>query len=236
MIPANPQNGAMAAQQMMTVEDAALVGAGLVGVNIWFTRATLARILATYTALASLQERYDEIHREWESACERERATFGELKETRTAITETRESLDVAKNIGNDALTALAEKTAECERLREQVRLQCGTFTLTDEQKQELWDAAMKAKAERAQRLPDVAACLCAIRDGHARLIELGWRDASYAPADSSPLHLIEAGSTGIHDGYRDAERRFWITGDGDLWPSRPILFRPTTPSPEDRK
>ena len=114
--------------------------------------------------------------------------------------------------------------------------IQCGTFTLTEAQKQELWDAAMKAKAERAERLPDEAACLRAMTDAHHRLKELGWRDASYAPANDSPLELIESGSTGIHRGHRDAERRFWIEGDGDLWPSRPVLFRPTTPSPEDRK
>ena len=111
--------------------------------------------------------------------------------------------------------------------------IQCGTFTLTEAQKQELWDAAMKAKAERAERLPDEAACLRALADGVHRLQELGWRDASYAPTDSSPLQLIEAGSTGIHDGYRDTERRFWITDDGDLWPSRPILFRAALPAPD---
>lgn len=89
----------------------------LANIDVATTEAEANDLRAT---LASLQERYDEIHREWGSACERERSTFWELKETRTAITETRESLDVAKNIGNDALTALAEKTAECERLRQE--------------------------------------------------------------------------------------------------------------------
>lgn len=103
---------------------------------------------------------------------------------------------------------------------------ECGTYTLTEAQKQELWDSAMQAKAERDARLPDEASCLHAIRDGFYRLKDLGWRDATYAPADNSPLELIEAGSTGIHKGHRDNERRFWIEADSDLWPSRPILFR----------
>lgn len=112
--------------------------------------------------------------------------------------------------------------------------INCATFTLTEEQKQALWDSAMKAKAERAVRLPDEAACLRALMDGFSRLKELGWRDAVYAPTDGTPLVLIEAGSTGIHQGYRDDERRFWIEGDSDIWPSRPILFRVPPPSAQE--
>lgn len=110
----------------------------------------------------------------------------------------------------------------------------CGTFALTEAEKQELWDAAMKAKADRAVRLPDEAACLRAITDGVHRLRELGWRDATYALPDGSPIELIEAGSTGIHVGHRDSERRFWIEGEGDLWPSHPILFRIRQGGPKD--
>lgn len=35
---------------------------------------------------------------------------------------------------------------------------------------------------------------------------------------------MIEAGSSGIHIGHRD-DHGFWIC-DGDIWPSRPVLFR----------
>jgi hypothetical protein len=52
----------------------------------------------------------------------------------------------------------------------------------------------------------------------------LGWRDSMYAPK-GEPLLLIEARSTGIHEGHYD-DIGFWIY-DGDTWPSRPILFKP---------
>lgn len=106
--------------------------------------------------------------------------------------------------------------------------MRCGTFTLTEAQKEELWASAKKAQAERAARLPTEDVCIAEISACFFRLQELGWRDAIYAPIDGSPLELIEAGSTGIHTGYRDDERRFWIT-DSDTWPSRPILFRALT-------
>jgi len=55
-------------------------------------------------------------------------------------------------------------------------------------------------------------------------LERLGWRAPMYAPKDQSLL-LIEARSTGLHEGYRD-EISFWIC-DGDTWPSEPILWKP---------
>lgn len=66
------------------------------------------------------------------------------------------------------------------------------------------------------------------MHDAYTRLTELGWWDASYCPKDGSHFQAIEAGSTGIHDcAYWGA----WPTGgwnifDGDVWPSRPILFK----------
>jgi hypothetical protein len=98
--------------------------------------------------------------------------------------------------------------------------------TVTEAEAKSMWASAMKYKAERAERLPDEGACVRAIHDGFTRLKELGWREATYAPCDGTPLHVIEAGSTGIHNATRDSERRFWIEADGDLWPSSPILFR----------
>jgi hypothetical protein len=86
--------------------------------------------------------------------------------------------------------------------------------------------AADEAKAKRAEEMPDEHTAIGVMFGAWLRLKELGWRDATYAPTDHSPLQLIEAGSTGIHEGYRDAERRFWITDD-DTWPSRPVLWRP---------
>lgn len=59
------------------------------------------------------------------------------------------------------------------------------------------------------------------------RLTELGWRSAFYAPRDGTPIELLEAGSTGIHTGHRDADGSFWIADADDSWPSMPVLFRP---------
>lgn len=101
--------------------------------------------------------------------------------------------------------------------------VECGTFTLSREEGQALWDAAMQAKAERNARLPDEQSCIVAIHDGFTRLKDFGWRDPVYAPKHA-PLDLIEAGSTGIHHGYRD-DIGFWIQDD-DTWPSRPTLAR----------
>ena len=74
---------------------------------------------------------------------------------------------------------------------------------------------------------PTAAECeyLVGIVRGVAALKKLGWRHIMYAPKDRSPMLLIEPGSTGIHEGYRD-EISFWIC-DGDVWPSDPILWKP---------
>jgi hypothetical protein len=106
------------------------------------------------------------------------------------------------------------------------LQIECGTFTLTDAEKQAIIVEAIAQQKARAERMPDDATAVRAITDGVHRLHELGWRDAMYAPKDGSPLRLIEAGSSGIHQGYRDAEGRFWID-DGDTWPSQPILWKP---------
>lgn len=62
----------------------------------------------------------------------------------------------------------------------------------------------------------------------------LGWQEAKYCPKDGSPFEVIEAGSTGIHRCHYSGEwpdGTYWIEDTNDLWPSRPILFRPL-PSP----
>jgi hypothetical protein len=72
-----------------------------------------------------------------------------------------------------------------------------------------------------AEEMPHVHAIADAVR----ALKALGWREAIYAPRDMTPIWLIEAGSIGVHEGYRD-EGGFWIC-DGDSWPSRPVLWMP---------
>lgn len=102
---------------------------------------------------------------------------------------------------------------------------ECGTFTLTNAEKQELWQAAMRQKAERDARLPDEMACARALADALHRLQDLGWRDAHYARGELADVEMIEVGSTGIHRGYRD-QYGFWINADGDTSPSRPLVYR----------
>jgi hypothetical protein len=107
-----------------------------------------------------------------------------------------------------------------------------GCHVLTKEAAEALWAEAQAAKAKRAAEMPDDQTAIRVMSNAHSRLMELGWRDATYAPADGSDLELIEVGSTGIHLGYRDTDRCFWIVDD-DVWPSRPVLWRAVQPQSE---
>jgi hypothetical protein len=105
----------------------------------------------------------------------------------------------------------------------------CGVRECTQEE----WDAMVAEidteKARRAAQMPDDAAALKQLFEAWLRLQELGWRDARNAPKDAT-LQFIEIGSTGIHTGHRDEKSESglcWLHDNGDLWPSRPILFRP---------
>lgn len=80
-------------------------------------------------------------------------------------------------------------------------------------------DPRLGRKATDAER-PHVRTIFDALQE----LKKLGWREVMYAPQDHTPLWLIEPGSTGVHEGYRDGNGTFWVC-DGDVWPSRPILF-----------
>lgn len=94
----------------------------------------------------------------------------------------------------------------------------------------EQWDQMMaafeRADQWRADQIPDEAAALNVMMECWKRLKEMGWRESMYCPRDGAPVEFIEAGSTGIHKGWRD-DTYFWID-DGDQWPSKtgPILFR----------
>jgi hypothetical protein len=102
---------------------------------------------------------------------------------------------------------------------------------LSAEEAERLWHDIEAKAAERAARLPDEKACLNAMMDAYVRLRELGWSDAIYCPKDGTPFQVIEAGSTGIFDCHYEGtwpKGSWWVSDGGDLWPSRPILFRPT--------
>jgi hypothetical protein len=106
---------------------------------------------------------------------------------------------------------------------------------------QEEWDAMIEEiaaeKLARAQRMPDEAAALRQMFDAWTRLKELGFKEARHAPR-GHVVQVIEVGSTGLHEGYLDEKTKsalFWLLDNGDLWPSRPILYRPipeTSPPP----
>lgn len=64
-----------------------------------------------------------------------------------------------------------------------------------------------------------------AVFSAYDALRNKGWQEVTYAPKDTQ-LWLIEAGSTGFHSGYRDADGSFWVVDRMDTWPSYPILFK----------
>jgi hypothetical protein len=72
-------------------------------------------------------------------------------------------------------------------------------------------------------------AALVRMMSAFQELKALGWNDAIYCPKDGSPFHVIEAGSTGVHVAHYEGEwpsGRWWIHEAGDLWPSRPVLWK----------
>jgi hypothetical protein len=83
----------------------------------------------------------------------------------------------------------------------------------------------------RAEKMPDERAAILQMFEAVQRLKELGWNDAIYCPKDGSEFDAIEAGSTGIHRCHYEGkwpDGHWWVADNGDLWPSRPILFRKT--------
>ena len=86
-----------------------------------------------------------------------------------------------------------------------------------------------KAKARRARQMPTEHDCLRVMMEAYLRLNDLGWLDAIYCPKDGSVFDSVEFGSTGIHSCHYEGEwpDGSWLVHDGgDLWPSRPSLYR----------
>ena len=109
--------------------------------------------------------------------------------------------------------------------------MRCGTGKLSEEQFKALWATAEAEEAARAAAMPTEQDAINAMFSAHLRLRDLGWREAIYCPKDGSEFDVIEAGSTGIHRCHYSGEwpdGHWWVADDGDLWPSRPVLYRPT--------
>jgi hypothetical protein len=90
-----------------------------------------------------------------------------------------------------------------------------------------------EADRRRAELMPDEQSAIRMMFEAHQRLKELGWNDAIYCPKDGSEFDAIEPGSTGIHRCHYSGEwpkGSWWVSGDGDLWPSRPVLYRAGPP------
>lgn len=57
-----------------------------------------------------------------------------------------------------------------------------------------------------------------------------GWREIIYCPKDGTRFLAIEAGSTGVFPCTYQGKwpsGGWWAECSGDLWPSRPILWKP---------
>lgn len=106
----------------------------------------------------------------------------------------------------------------------------CGPIEASADDFNRLMDAIARQDAAQAARMPDDAAALAQMHDAYTRLEKLGWRPAIYCPKDRTVFEAIEAGSTGIFDCHYEGEwptGGWWTHNAGDLWPSRPILWRP---------
>jgi hypothetical protein len=92
-----------------------------------------------------------------------------------------------------------------------------------------LLDVIDEQEAKRAEDMPTEQDALSRMFDCVQRLKELGWNDATYCPKDGTVFNVIEAGSSGIHKAHYEGkwpDGTWWIHDNGDLWPSRPILFK----------
>jgi len=92
-----------------------------------------------------------------------------------------------------------------------------------------IWRRAKEAEQARAALWPTDQDAISAMTDAFHRLKSLGWKEAIYCPKDGTVFEVIEAGSSGIHKCHYDGEwpkGAWWVHSSGDLWPSRPILFR----------
>lgn len=95
-----------------------------------------------------------------------------------------------------------------------------------------VFDDFEAAKKRRAEQMPTEYDCLRVMMEAYSRLKELGWKDAIYCPKDGTVFDAIEVGLTGVHPCHYEGTwptGSWWTHDAGDLWPSRPSLFRKRT-------
>lgn len=106
-----------------------------------------------------------------------------------------------------------------------------GVIEANSEQFERLMAAIERDERASAAEMPNEAAALKVLQQAYVRLKALGFRDAVHCPKDGSWFEIVEAGSTGIHRAHYEGQwptGTWWVAEAGDLWPSRPILWRPT--------
>jgi hypothetical protein len=91
---------------------------------------------------------------------------------------------------------------------------------------QKIFQEIRRKESERALKMPEEKDAIMQIFEGVKRLEDLGWGNSIYAPKDRTFFKAIEAGSCGIARTNRDDKGRFWAYEAGDIWPSKPILFK----------
>lgn len=101
-----------------------------------------------------------------------------------------------------------------------------------------MWRQFEEADKRRAERLPNVNACLLMLLDVKQRLETLGWSEGVDMPKDGRTVKVIEWGSTGVFDCYYSGD---WPDGyfntmdDRDVYPSSspPLMYQrsPATPA-----
>lgn len=110
---------------------------------------------------------------------------------------------------------------------------------LSSEEAELLWRNVEANEQRKRDLMPTEKSAINAMFDGYDRLRAFGWQDAIYCPKDGSAFQVIEAGSTGVHTAHYEGEwpkGTWWLHDEGDLWPSRPILFRLFPEDEEKRK
>jgi len=112
------------------------------------------------------------------------------------------------------------------------IRNEDGTFRrepIYESEAAELIAQIEAAEAKRNELMPDEQAAIRMMMDAHTRLQDFGWKDAIFCPKDGSVFKVLETGSTGKHDCIYQGEwpdGSWWIVADGDMFPSRPVLFK----------
>lgn len=115
----------------------------------------------------------------------------------------------------------------------------CSPITCTESEWAGQQDAFAARDAFYAALMPTEQDAIKLMNVGFDRLKALGWSEAMYCPKDGSTFDAVEVGSTGIHQTHYSGEwptGSWWVSDAGDLWPSHPVLYRPTEAEKAERE